>query len=286
MARYNLHETFLIHQYKFDEWESEPHNHNYFEIVFVEKGKGFHTINDVRFSYGQGDIFFLAPEDTHFFEIEEKSHFCHFKFTEQLFSGDMNLPDREYWLNKIEHILHHPNLLPGDVILNSEDRARIWNIQQLVVDEYENKKNYYRQIISNCVSTILSIIARNISENYTLNSTNVVESTKIDKILSYIRSNIYNSELLKLQNIADQFNTSPSNISAFFKKQTGESIHQFITYYKLGIIKYRLLNTSYSIAEIAFQLGFTDESHLSRTFKKYVGLSPGAYKKKLNELQR
>ena len=41
MNRYTLHETFVVHQFSIDEWEVKPHNHNYFEIIFIEKGKGF-----------------------------------------------------------------------------------------------------------------------------------------------------------------------------------------------------------------------------------------------------
>lgn len=87
MNRYTLNETFVVNQYAIDEWEAEPHNHNYFEIIFIEKGNGYHTINDIRFPYKENNIFLLAPEDTHHFEIEKRTNFTYFKFTELLFSS-------------------------------------------------------------------------------------------------------------------------------------------------------------------------------------------------------
>jgi AraC-like DNA-binding protein len=41
-----------------------------------------------------------------------------------------------------------------------------------------------------------------------------------------------------------------------------------------------LKNTEFTVSEIAYQLGFTDESHLTRIFKKYNNLTPKQYKHK------
>ncbi len=280
MNRYTLHETFVVHQYSFDTWEAEPHNHNYFEIIFVEYGEGFHTINGVRFRYSENDIFLLAPEDTHHFQVEKHSGFTHFKFTELLFSSKINLPDRKYWMQRIEQLLHHPNIIPSDVISHEEDRKIIWEIYNLVMKEFKNEKKYYQEIISNAISTILSIIIRNISDKYNPTNKNTpINDTKIDKILSHIRQNVYDNDLTKINYMADKFNMSQSAISLYFKKTTGESIHQYVTKYKIKLVEHRLTHTEFTIAEIAHQLGYTDESHLTKAFKKYFSMSPKQYRK-------
>lgn len=276
MKRYNLHETFLAHQYSIDEWEEEPHNHNYFEIIFVERGKGHHTINNVRFPYKKQDVFLLAPEDTHHFEIDKHSKFTFFKFTELLFSGKINLPDRKHWLQRIEQLLHRPNTIPGDVMSNEEDRQIVWDIHNLVIKEFKNEKIYFQEIISNAISTILSIIVRNISEKN--NFYHKENSNKIDQILSHIRQNVYENELTKINYLSKKFNMSQSSISTYFKKKTGESIHQYVTQHKMKLVEYRLQHTDFTIAEIAYQLGYTDESHLTKTFKKHFSMSPKQYR--------
>ena len=279
MNRYTLHETFVVHQYSFDKWEVEPHNHNYFEIIFVLNGSGFHTINGTKFPYKKGDIFLLAPEDTHHFDIIKQSIFTHFKFTELLFSSKVNLPDRKYWLQRIEQLLHNPNTIPGDVISNQEDRKIILDIHNVVMEEFKNEKIYYQEIISNAISTILSIIVRNISVKFGSNKRNKsIKDSRIDRILGHIRQNVYDKDLTKISYMADKFNMSQSSISTYFKKATGESIHQYVTKYKMKLVEYRLQNTEFTIAEIAYQLGYTDESHLTKTFKKHFSVSPKQYR--------
>jgi AraC-like DNA-binding protein len=283
MSRYTLNETFVVHQYTIDEWEAEPHNHNYFEIIFIEKGNGYHTINGVRFPYRENNIFLLAPEDTHHFEIEKRTVFTYFKFTELLFSSKINLPDRKYWLQRIEQLLHQPNIIPGDVISHEEDRNIIWDIHNVVLEEFKNEKIYYQEIISNAISTILSITVRNISAKYNAHQKDIlVTHNKIDLILSHIRQHVYDNDLTKINFLANKFNMSQSSISTYFKRKTGESIHQYVTKYKMKLIEYRLQHTEFTIAEIAYQLGYTDESHLTKTFKKYFSMSPKQYRKELS----
>ncbi len=282
MNRYTLHETFVVDQSELDIWKAEPHSHNYFEIIFIENGKGFHTINDSKIPYKSRDIFLLAPEDTHHFDIQERTRFTCFKFTELLFSNKINLPDRKYWLQRIEQILHRPNILPGDAIFHEEDRNVIWDIQKLVMHEFRQEQTYHREIISNAISTILSLIVRNISESYEKlkkDSSVNLERSKIDDILSHIHQNIYNNDVTKINYMANKFNMSQSSISTYFKKQTGDSIHQYITKYKMKLVKHRLLHTDFTIAEIAYQLGYTDESHLTKTFKKHFASSPKQFRK-------
>jgi len=281
MNRYTLHETFLVHQFTADRWEAKSNNHNYFEIIFIEEGNGFHTINGVRFPYQENNIFLLAPEDTHHFEIDKLSKFTHFKFTELLFSSKVNLPDRKYWLQRIEQLLHTPNIIPGDVISHEEDRNIVWDIHNLVLEEFKTEKNYYQEIISNAISTILSIIMRNISEKYSNTNEVLINHSKIDQILGHIRQHVYDNDLTKIGFLADKFNMSQSSISTYFKRKTGESIHQYVTKYKMKLVEHRLQHTEFTIAEIAYQLGYTDESHLTKTFKKHFFMSPKQYRNEL-----
>lgn len=69
-------------------------------------------------------------------------------------------------------------------------------------------------------------------------------------------------------------------VSEFFRKQVGVSLREYIIKAKLKLVEIRLLNSDFTLTEIADDLGFTDVSHLSKTFKRYVGTSVREFKNK------
>ena len=286
MTRINLHNAFIVNQRETDRWEEAPHKQNFFELIFIDEGTGIHIINDTQVPYKKGFIFLMAPEDKHSFEVKTRTTFTEIRFTEMFFSNKSRLPDRTDWLERIEHILHHPNILPGDAIDNEEDREIVWFAKGLIVKEFREEREFYWTIMTNIVTTILSIIARNIITRYQTEGQPVptVYINKADEILSYVRQHVYDIELMKIDNLAETFNMSPNYINNFFKKETGESIRQYILNYKILIAEFRLKNTSASISEIAFQLGFNDESHFTKTFKKKHELTPKEFREKFAHL--
>lgn len=280
MKKFNLNDIFLVKEFVKNETFDNEEQRSYFEIVFIEKGKGKLHFNEYIIGYTEGDVFLVTPEDKYHFAIDVETKFSYFQFTELLFFSKMNLPNRSYWLHRIEHIIHHPNLHPGDILKDHSDRKLIWQIHDLVITEYSAKKDFFKHTVSNLVSTALSIIARNISDGFAKNDIKK-KTANVDEILAYIKQHIYDNQLMKISSLAGKFQMTNAQLSAFFKKSTGESLHHYILMYKLELIKYRLENTDFTVSEIAQQLGFTDESHLTRIFKKYNQITPKQYKKQV-----
>lgn len=280
MERFSLQNTFIIKKFIKADKHKDHGLRNYFEIIFIESGKGRHFINEFIVSYQEGDIFLVSPEDKHWFEIDDTTEFCYFQFTESLFSSKMNLPDRSYWLHRIERILHHPNIMPGDIIKEAYDKALIWEIHKVIRNEYEHAKEFYKHNISNMVSTTLSIIARNIKREIKPKLAKGIadKHATVDEILNYIRQHIHDTDKMKISAIASRFSLTNSALSAYFKNQMGDSLHHYILMYRITLVKYRLKNTDFTVSEIAYQLGFTDESHLTRIFKKYNEITPKQFK--------
>jgi AraC-like DNA-binding protein len=105
---------------------------------------------------------------------------------------------------------------------------------------------------------------------------------KINEILTYVRHEVYDPKKMRIEVIAEHFNMSKNYISIFFKKHTGESLQQYILNYRMKLTENRVRLSDFTISEIAHQLGFTDESHLIRHFKKRFGANPGEYRKKIS----
>lgn len=102
---------------------------------------------------------------------------------------------------------------------------------------------------------------------------------RIHKILHYINEHISEPHLLKVDHLSKIFLLSPTYLSEFFRKKVNMSLREYLIKAKLKLVEIRLLNSNYSLTEIANELSYTDVSHLSKTFKKYTGMSIREFKK-------
>jgi AraC family transcriptional regulator, L-rhamnose operon regulatory protein RhaS len=82
------------------------------------------------------------------------------------------------------------------------------------------------------------------------------------------------------------FTNPKDSINDYFKLHTGKTLKEYITEYRMSIVTMRLLSTNMTIADIAFELGFTDESHLNKTFKSQHQQTASGYRQNMKQLTR
>ncbi len=268
---------FEIHVEEYSTWKKRPHKHNFFELVYVDHGSGFQCINQHEFEYSPGNIFLLPPLDCHTFKIREKSRFFFIRFTDQYFLNERQLADHREWFDKMAYILANYNKIPGDII--STDRERDYIIQTIksIYQEYLFADSYSDSIITGAMVSILNILARSIEKQY-VNKANEIDS-RFGNILRYVNANLLDSQCLRISVLAEKFGISKTYFSEYFKKQAGLNLAEYIIRSKLKLVETKVLHTDLSVKEIAFQLNFTDSSHLARTFKNVYGMTIIEFKK-------
>lgn len=261
---------------EFSEWNKRPHKHNFFEIIYIEKGSGMQCINQHQFEYKEGNIFLLPPLDCHSFKIKEVSRFYFIRFTDHYFLKKDNLMRYNEWFDKITYILSNYNKIPGDIISYDNERKFIINNIKTIHQEFLSNDSFSDQIIAGSIASILNILARNIERRYVDKANE--KDNRFGEILRFIHTNITDNKKLRIPFLAEKFNVSKTYFSEYFKKQAGKSLADYILKSKLRIAETKILHTDLSLKEIAFQLNFTDSSHLSRSFKKNYGLTIREFK--------
>ncbi|MBK9736442.1 MAG: AraC family transcriptional regulator [Saprospiraceae bacterium] len=78
----------------------------------------------------------------------------------------------------------------------------------------------------------------------------------------------------KVSSYADMLHVSPDHLNRAIKSCSDKTAHEHIDEMLLMEAKAYLLHTTMTIAEIAYQLEFSDPSHFNRFFKKYCSLTP------------
>ena len=102
-----------------------------------------------------------------------------------------------------------------------------------------------------------------------------LSSTSVRQVTDYIHDHL--SEPLTLPVLAELAGMSPYYFARRFKQTTGLSPHQYILARRIEQAK-QLLLRGVPLAQITDRLGFADQSHLSRSFKRITGLSPQAFR--------
>ncbi len=273
------YKPFEIHIEELEKWEKRPHKHNFFELVYVDKGEGFQCINYVDFPYSSGNIFLLPPLDCHSFKIKEKTTFYFIRFTDLFFSKEALNGNYSDWFKKLSYVLSNYNKVAGDIIKtqSSLERELLINLIKQIHQEYLAKDDYSITIIESLMVSILNILARNIERSYVDDGHS--KDYKFGEIIRYIQHNIYAKDKITLENLSKEFNVSPTYFSEYFKKHSEYSFQEYVIKSKLKLAENYFKHSEYSIKEIAFMLGFTDSSHLSKTFKKNYGMTIQTFKK-------
>lgn len=93
----------------------------------------------------------------------------------------------------------------------------------------------------------------------------------------YLHANYQDPEL-SLQSVADHFFMSTRHVNRLFKEFFGSSLSKTLTQYRIQYAKNYLIDTEYSVEEIAEQVGFSSASTLSRLFKETEGITISEYR--------
>lgn len=278
MKRYLLHTPFSIYHFEAQTWIHPVHRHSYFEIIFILKGNGIHNINGNAFPYSEGDVFLLGPEDYHNFEINDLTEFCFVRFNESIYKKQTG--EKDGLLEQVmSTLLYTSSQSRGTIVHDKQDKKKLRSLLAVLEEEYENHQSkYFESIRTSLMQSMMIILARNL---FVQTPANPLLKDSVEAILLYIKQHIYQPTALSIGHLATVFNYSPDYISIFFKKHTGESLKQYITQYKLKLIEMRLLYSQLSVAEIADEFGYLDESHFCKQFKKFTGRTPTAFRKSL-----
>jgi len=155
----------------------------------------------------------------------------------------------------------------------------------LFYEEAKNESRNGKAYIDTLKKLISAYFIKNYSDYQDIisgNRSTILSDEMVDSVNEYIQSHLYDD--ISIDSLA--FNTGLSRFYFLreFKKATGITPYQYILKFKLEKAVELLLKSDKPIIEIALNLGFTDQSHFTRTFTARYGISPKRYKS--NYLQK
>ena len=149
------------------------------------------------------------------------------------------------------------------------DPSRIFDINIKFLSEFFN----YRTIEEVCWA--LTDILRKFTK-VTFEFSNVRHVDLISKAVAYIKTNYMRK--LTLNEVAEYVFLSPSYFSKIFKEEMNYYFNDYLSYVRVEKSKALLLTERISLADIAANIGFYDQSYFNKVFKKITGITPKKFK--------
>ncbi len=228
------------------------HFHNSYSIGLLKSGSVLFNIDNIKTVINEGAVYLINPMSVHSMESFENSVVDYVVIS----------IDKEM----LHKIIQNENVIFKDSFIdNSFLYDKLTNVITMLVNKNVSSIEKQENIID-----ILNELPLCNNENKELKNIN------IDKSLSYIKGN-YKTEL-ELSALSEISNMSMFHFIRKFKEQTGFSPFELIVQLRIKEAQKMLAETD-KISEIAQELGFFDQSHFIKYFKKHVGTTPKEYRK-------
>ena len=132
-----------------------------------------------------------------------------------------------------------------------------------------------------CVQSLRQILAIHLLRNYStltqpITSKDSGSNTKFKRITDYIQDNLAE---ITIEEITQAFHISYGTLNSLCKHRENITLHQYIIRMRVKRAKLLLSKNHWQIADIAKIVGFYDQSHLTREFKKIIGTTPHQYRR-------
>lgn len=269
-------DTLEIDEFEEDKFHLPKHSHTYYEIIYIIKGSGIHRLNNNLLPYKSGDLFVLSTDDEHYFDIKKTTRFFFIKFTDTYFNSNKKLACDDFLLNTPENFMRDKSLKENVLKLNPACAAILKNTIDNI-RAYNSIANISTSpIVFYQILSIFGLIKESLQQQHIKITGSGIDN---NQIIAYIHQNIYNPKLVQIKTIAEHFSISPTYFGTYFKRNFSISYRDYTNKLRTQLIEKRILNKQLSMKQIAYEFGFTDESHLSNYFKKQRNLKPSEIKK-------
>lgn len=241
--------------------KTTPHKHNsYFEIIYLTKGKGSHTIDIKEYEIKPPIIFTIRKEQVHFWDIKTEPE------------GFVLIIKKSFIDNCLDKdIKRLISELSAQTCLFPKDNTAV-DIFKILLNEYQEKEQSNRSIIDGLLKALLAKFLESATPNISKN----VNSTIFQKFIDLLSKEDELSN--KVNHYAKLLNTTPQNLNAICRKETGQSSTEILSEHIIYEAKRLLLYTDIPVSEIAHRLDFKDNSHFSKYFKRHVDQTPIGFK--------
>lgn len=250
-----------------------PHRHSCYHFVLFTDGVGSHSIDFEQFRVKPGQVYFMVPGQVHSWNFKSNINGFIVNFSEDLISAFLH---NKQYLQQFSFFKG----VAADSVINLPVSAlqEAATICKHIITETADDKLLHTDMINSLLISFFIIVQRECK--LPVGKIDIPQSMLV---LSNFRSLVdeHFTEMKLPKDYASLLYITPNHLNALCTDLLGRSAGEVIRDRVLLEAKRLLVNAGSNISEIAYSLGFTDNSHFSKFFKKYEGLTPEAFRKNI-----
>lgn len=251
-----------------------PHRHDFYEVLYLSAGSGFHIIDSNKYEIKPPCVFFLSPGQAHKLELSHDIDGYIFLFTSEFYLINQKNKNR---LLEFPFFFSINQDNPPLLIHSIYQENFIKSLFERGCKEVEKGVEGLEEIIRSLLDLILLSCYQAYPEEY-----RSVKPGKghilVKNFLKLIEENYQNN--LKVNDYADKLAVTSNHLTQMIRQITGKTSIDIIHDKLLAEVKRLLLHTNLTVSEIAELMHFPDQSYFTKFFKKRAGITPVQYRRK------
>ena len=271
MARPLFHNTVEEHfanpssEVDFHLWHNTTttiHDHTYYEINLITKGKCYHMVNNQKMEVAKGTLFIVPPAVTHqLIKIPDQSFsLLNISFTAEFLEYLLVSYPKEFF-----------NQIDKQVITQEVDKVDFKFLSHVAYHKILGNINFSQISTQLWISTALYFFYVELNKQ---------RHNRFPAFFQEILDNMSSHENInkRLNEIPIVKSYSPTTLSKYFKEFLNTTPNNYFITIKLDYACQLLSKTDYSVFTISEKLGYTSISHFNRIFRKNLGVTPSEYR--------
>lgn len=252
-----------------------PHRHDFFEVLYLSKGSGFHIIDGNKYEIQPPCVFFMSPGQAHKIEFSNDIEGYIFIFTSEFYLINQTNQNRLIEFPFFFTIRQENRPL---MLESKQDVQFLETLFSKGIAEVEKGEKFSVDLLRSVLDLILTsctVLYKSDENLLPKGRGNIV----VKKFLQLVEENYQNN--LTVNEYAYKLSVTPNHLTQTVNQLTGKTSSQIIKAKQVLEIKRLLVHTNLSVTEIAGKLNFPDQSYFTRFFKRETGISPLQYRVKI-----
>jgi len=249
-----------------------PHRHEFYTILFIEKGKGTHIVDFIEYQVKNNTIYFIQPGQMHQVILTHEPKGWIITFTEEFLianSISQKLINDIYLFNDYGQSPPLP--------INEKDIPVYLNLIDQIEHFTAALKSYSMEAIGSLVKLFLIQSNNHCSLHKNDNPQLVETSNYILRHFKQLLDKQY-ADAHKVSEYANELAVTSDYLNKIVKSITGKSAKDHIQSKLIIEAKRALLFSDLSNKELAYSLGFEESAHFNNFFKKSTNLTPSEFR--------